>query len=144
MGIFLDQVEVFNRAPVDLVCRFDGQAKILHPGKNVIPAITVDLARNQNPIMGSGDPYNPHISGARYLVGVVGRDECEPLTKEEWEDHLQRPCRDDEQIQFRDKYGSDPKAKLVTHGKGRKTTANSRYDAGASIGASNSEFSRKD
>ncbi len=143
MGVFLDQVEVFNRAPIDLVVRFDGQSKFLKPGKNVIPAMTVALARNQNPIMGSGDPYNPHMSGSRYLIGVVGRDECEPLTKEEWEDHLQRPCREDEQIQFRDKYGSDPKAKLLVRGKGKATTANSRYDAGASMGPTNSEFSSK-
>ncbi len=41
MGVFLDQVEVFNRAPIDLVVRFDGQSKFLKPGKNVIPAMTV-------------------------------------------------------------------------------------------------------
>ena len=142
MGIFHEQVELVNRAPIDLTVQFDGQCKTLAPGKNIVPAIVVPYAKNQNPIMGSQDPYNPHIDGCRYLVGIVGRDECEPLTKKEWEAHLDRPCREDEQRWFADKYGSDAKAKLITHGKGRKTTATSRYDAG-SAPKGLSEFSGK-
>jgi hypothetical protein len=143
MGIFLDQVELFNRAPVALMVQFDGQCKTLVVGKNIVPAVVVQYAKNQNPIMGSQDPYNPHISGARYLVGVVGsKDDLKPLTQEEWEEHLQAPCRDDVKTLFADKYGSDPKAKLQTYGKGRKSTANSRYDAGASP-TGNSSFEGK-
>ncbi len=134
MGIFLEQVELFNRAPVDLTVQFDGQCKTLKPGKTTVPGVVVQYAKNQNPVMGSQDPYNPHISGAQYLVGVVGsKDNCEPLTAEEWADHLNQPCRENVQQWFEDNYGSDAKAKLVARGKGKKTTANSRYDAGSSV-----------
>ena len=109
----------------------------------MVPQVVVPYAKNQNPIMGSQDPYNPHASGARYLVGVMGsKDSIVPLTPEEWADHLGQPTREDFQRVFEDKYGSDPKARLVTHGKGKKTTANSRYDAGSSP-AGISEFSGK-
>jgi len=132
MGIFLENIVLFNRAPIDLMVTFDGQTKTLVPGPNTVPSLVVGHAKNQNPIMGSQDPYNPHMSGARYLVGVVGsQDPVEPLTLAEWEEHLRRPCREDEVRMFEDKYGSDPKAKQVTYGKGRKTTASSRSEAGA-------------
>lgn len=131
-GIFPETVELFNRAPIELSVCFDGQSKALTPGKNLVPRMVVPFAKNQNPIMGTADPYNPHMSGGQYLVGVVGtKDNCTPLTKDEWEEHLRRPCREDEQILFQDKYGNDPKAKLVVHGKGRRTTASSRSDAGS-------------
>lgn len=131
MGIFHEMVEVVNRAPVPLTVRFDGQDTVLKPGKNMLPKLVVPYAKNQNPIMGSQDPENPHISGARFLIGVVGtRDNCEPLTKEEWEEHLNRPCRMDEQALFEERYGNDPKARLVTHGKGKRSVARSRYEAG--------------
>ena len=133
MGIFLEHVQLFNRAPIDLEVTFDGQRKKLTPGPNMVPGIVVEYAKNQNPIMGTQDPYNPHISGCRYLVGVVGtKDNCTPLTKMEWEAHLSRPCREDEQQWFMDRYGTDPKAKMVVLGKGRTSTATSRYDAGSS------------
>ena len=143
MGIFFEQVELFNRAPIDLTVQFDGQCKTLIPGSNAVPRIVVDYAKNQNPIMGTQDPNNPHISGCRYLVGIVGKDDCTPLTKKEWENHLQRPCREDEQQWFEDRYGNDPKAKLVVRGKGRKTAASSRYDAGSSPAGGNADFSGK-
>ena len=143
MGIFLEQVTLVNRAPIDLTVQFDGQCKTLVPGDNIVPSVTVPYAKNQNPIMGSQDPYNPHITGCRYLVGVKGTtDDCEPLSQKEWEEHLDRPCREDELIRFQDRYGNDPKARLVRHGKGRKTTTSSRYDAGSSP-AGNAEFSGK-
>src|SRR5258708_30437638 len=80
MGIFYEMVELTNRSPIDLFVTFDGQAKRLKPGKNQVPAMVIQHAKNQNPIMGSHDPHNPHISGARYLVGVAAdADEVEPL-----------------------------------------------------------------
>lgn len=143
-GIFLEQVELINRAPIDLSVMFDGQSKTLKPGKNFVPRVVVEFAKNQNPIMGSANPYDPHISGAQYLVGLAdSTDDCTPLTLEEWEAHLNRPCREDEQIVFQDRYGSDPKAKLITYGKGRKSTGRSRSDAGGTAPGI-SEFSSKD
>lgn len=146
MGIFLEHVQLFNRAPVALTVMFDGQCKSLPALEaTTVPGIVVQYAKNQNPVMGTQDPYNPHITGAEYLVGVVGsKDNCEPLSPEEWADHLQQPCRENVQQWFADKYGSDPKAKLVTRGQGKKTTATSRYDAGSSLGnGGNADFSGK-
>ena len=146
MGIFYEQVVLVNRAPVNLTVMFDGQCKTLVPGENVVPAVVVDYAKNQNPIMGSVDPNNPHVSGGRYLVGVKGgfNEETEPLTEEEWQNHLGRPCRINEEEAFAERYGGDPKARLVVHGKGRKSTANSRHEAGAGNGPANATFSGRD
>lgn len=133
MGIFYETQQVINRAPVNLTVTFDGQCKTLVPGVNHIPALTIPYAKNQNPIMGSADPHNPHISGARYLIGVPGEDlpeDLQPLTEGEWAAHLGSPARDNVQQTFEEQYGSDPKAKLVILGKGRKTAASSRYEAG--------------
>lgn len=142
-GIFQEMVTLVNRAPVDLTVQFDGQTKTLKPGPNEIPGITVPYAKNQNPIMGSQDPYNPNITGCQFLVGVAGtKDNCTPLTQVEWEEHLNRPCREDEQAWFADHYGNDPKARLITMGKGRRTAASSRHDAGGTVKGT-SEFSGK-
>ena len=133
MGIFQNLVEVVNRAPEDITITFDGQCKTLTPGTNHIPRVTVDYGKNQNPIMGSQSPYNPHISGAKYLIGVVGEDtpeDCEPLTAAEWADHLGQPQRENAQLAFEDKYGGDPKAKLVVRGRKGKPAAASVYEAG--------------
>ncbi len=146
MGIFYESVTLINRAPIDLTVMFDGQCKTLKPGENVVPAVVVDFAKNQNPIMGTQDPNNPSISGGKYLVGVKGgyNEETEPLTQEEWEAHCNRPCRTDEQEAFNERYGGDPKARLVVHGKGRKTTATSRQDTSPGFGPANAVFSGKD
>jgi hypothetical protein len=148
MGIFYENVVLINRAPINLTVTFDGQSKTLVPGENVVPASVVDFAKNQNPIMGSFDPDNPHISGGRYLVGIKDSsdpaEETAPLTKAEWEDHMNRPCRDNEEQAFQERYGSDPKAKMVLHGKGRKSTANSRTEAGGGAGPANATFSGRD
>ena len=136
MGIFYEHQEIINRAPVNLTVTFDGQCKTITPGKNAIPRVSVPYAKNQNPIMGSQDPNNPNIVGAKYLIGVPGEDlpqDCEPLTEEEWADHLDQPQRINAQAAFEEKYGGDPKARLVRQGKGRRTTANSMYEAGGAV-----------
>lgn len=131
MGIFHEQVEIVNRAPVDLTVIFDGQSKTLKPGKNIVPKAVVQYAKNQNPIKGSQDPNNPHISGARYLVGIPSEgDDCTPLSEEEWNDHLDQPSRINAKEAFLERYGGDPKARLVVQGKGKKSTATSRIEAG--------------
>jgi hypothetical protein len=143
MGIFHESVQLFNRAPVDLGVIFDGQKMVLKPGINVVPKVVVSFAKNQNPVMGTHNPYDPHVNAGQNLVGVVGsKDNVEPLTAEEWADHLDKPCRENVQTRFEDKYGLDPKARLVSQGKGRKTTASSRYDAGSSP-SGNAEYTNK-
>jgi len=133
-GVFLQYVKVFNRAPEPLAVFFDGERNTVPVGHATIPAKTLYHAKNQNPIMGSGDPNNPHEDGAHYLI--VEEHEANfgvPLTEDEWTDHLGKPCRIDEQAAFQEKYGGDPKAKLVLQGKGRKSTAANRHEAGGPL-----------
>lgn len=143
MGIFYAQKKVFNRAPENISVRFDGQEITIPPGEYALPAITIPHGKNQNPVMGTQDPNNPHISGGQYLLAVVGEDDCTPLTPQEWATHLGQPCRMDIQASFEEKYGQDPKAKLVTLGKNRRSTATSRADAG-SAPRGDAEFSAKE
>jgi hypothetical protein len=128
MGIFQEMVAVVNRAPIDISVTFDGQALRIKPGRTFIPNICVPNGKNQNPVMGSVDHTNPHMSGGQYLLAVEGEDDCTPLTPEEWQAHLSAPSRFNEQVAFAEKYGGDPKARLVVMGKGRKVSANSRAE----------------
>ncbi len=89
MGIFYEQKIVVNRAPVPLTVRFDGQETVIPVGESPLPVVSLIYAKNQNPIMGSADPTNPSLSGARYLIGVKGQDDCTPLTKDEWTAHCE-------------------------------------------------------
>ena len=139
MGIFYDTATVVNRAPIDITVTFDGQQITLKPGLSILPKVAISHGKNQNPIMGTADPNNPHMSGGQYLLGVVNDieypdDPCEPLTDEEWATHLGKPCRVNEQMAFEERYGSDPKAKMVIHGKGKKSTANTRQETASSAG----------
>lgn len=135
MGIFYELVEIVNRAPVNLTVRYDGQEMTLKPGSNRLPRQAWQYAMNQNPIMGSQSPEDPSIYGARFLVGLAEDPvtyPCDMLTVEEWEDHLKRPMRLDELALFEERYGGDPKARMVLHGgRGRAASAaRSRSDAG--------------
>lgn len=93
-GVFQDLVEVINRTPVNLSVQFDGQSHTLTPGKNLIPRVTITYAKNQNPLKGSADLDNPTASGVQFLIGVPElRDNCEPLTEDEWFAHNESPSR---------------------------------------------------
>ena len=86
MALFHEMSEVFVRTPWPLTIRYDGQESTLQPGKNSIPTVTIENALNQNPLMGSADAYNPHLSGGQYLIGVIGKEKkypCDPLTEDE-------------------------------------------------------------
>lgn len=135
MGIFQDYIKVYNRAPITLTVTFDGQRENIPRGEGEIPRITVPFAKNQNPIMGSQDPNNPHMSGAQFLIVEEGDEGYGiPLTREEWEAHLKRPCRMNELALFEEVGEGDPKVHMVVKGQGRKTTAATRYEAGGGPG----------
>lgn len=131
MGIFQKYVKVFNRAPIRLYVTFDGQREPLEPGAGELPDKTVIFAKNQNPIMGTADPNDPSVAGGKFLI-VEAEDEGfgVPLTKEEWQTHLGKPCRVNEEQAFAEKYANDPKAKQIVHGVKGSATAKSRYEAG--------------
>lgn len=143
-SVFQTFVKVFNRAPVPLSVTFDGHQYTIQPGFDDLPDLTVNYAKNQNPIMGSQDPNNPHMSGAQYLI-VTEEDPGYgvPLTNGEWDAHGRRPCRLDEEAIFAERYANDPKARQIVMGKGRASTAGSRYEAGGAPGGV-AVFSSKD
>lgn len=129
MGIFHSLVAIKNLAPVPLKVTFDGQTTEVPPGVSHLPKVTVRYAMNQNPIMGQADAWNPNVSGGKYLIVAVGsKYDREPLTPQEWQEHLGRPCRIDERAYFEDKLG--PKESVMLRGKGRKTMARNRADEG--------------
>lgn len=133
-GIFWKQVPIFNRAPVPLYVVFDGERHTIPTGLSTLPEQTIYHAKNQNPIMGSQDPYHPGVFGARLLIVTEGEDGWnQPLTKEEWEAHCNRPCREDEQIWFKERYGEDPHAKLVSRGLRNSVAARNRSEASSSL-----------
>lgn len=129
MGIFHEQVKVFNRAPVPLRVQFDGQTTELPVGESSLPKAAVEYAKRQNTIMGTADPDNPSMSGASYLLTVVGKDDCTPLTKAEWEAHTGAPCRLDLTL-FGDERLGD-KEHFEVRGRGKRTQAGNRSAAAA-------------
>jgi hypothetical protein len=143
-GTFVKAIPIFNRAPVELSVMFDGEKKPIPVGLSSLPEHTVWKAKNQNPIMGSGDPYNPGANGTKYLIVTDDEYGWElPLTKDEWEEHSKRPCREDETIWFKERYENDPKAKLITRGSRLAVAARSRQEAGG-IPRGLAEFTAKD
>ena len=131
MGIFYSQKVVVNRTPWELNVRFDGQDITIPPGESVLPELTIGYAKNQNPIMGSADPNNPSMSGARYLLGVKGQDDCTPLTKAELLAHSNAACRMDYKELIEDTL--KPGEKIVVKGKKGGTQAKSAFDAGVRV-----------
>lgn len=131
MGIFYESRIIFNRAPVPLTVTFDGQSTVLPPGESVLPLVSVNYAKNQNPIMGSADPNNPSISGARYLIGVKGQDDCEPLTKAEWTAHCEAACRMDWKDLIEESL--KPGEHVVVKGKKNSTQAKNAFDGGVRV-----------
>lgn len=127
-GVFQDMVPVVNRAPVPITVRFDGQEMILQSGPGFLPSVTINYAKNQNPVMGSVDPNNPAISGGEYLIGVVGRDNTDIMTPAEWNAHCEAISRVDLKIMLQDELG--PGERVEVRGRGRKTQARNSFDAG--------------
>lgn len=133
MGIFQDMVTVINLAPIPLTVTFDGQTTRIPPGESPIPRVTVLYAKNQNPVSGSADMNNPHLSGARYLISVKGavNERQEPFTPEEWKEITAQSSRWNMEDYFADRLG--PKEHIEVRGKGRKTQARSSFDAGVRV-----------
>lgn len=125
MHVFPEIVTLINRAPVPLTVRFDGEEKTLYPGENQVPRIVVPYAKSQNPIMGSEDFQDP--TGYKYLVALKGskKDPQEPLTEEEWADHLASPQRLNRQ-QIIDERG-DSKSREVVRGKKKQSAFEARF-----------------
>ena len=121
MAVFHDLVALVNRAPEPLSVCFDGQESTLQPGVNMVPAICVLYAKNQNPILGTADVNNPNVSGCKYLVGVQGtKDNVTPLTAKEWKAHCEAPSRWNMKEYYQDRLGKNEH--MVVRG-GRKPRA---------------------
>jgi len=126
-GVFQDMVKIVNRGQMPLTVTFDGQQTIVQPGEGFLPSVTIPYAKNQHPVMGSVDPNNPSISGGEYLIGVVGKDNCEPMTKAEWNAHCEAISRVDLKVLLEDELG--PGQRVEVRGRGRKTAARNAYEA---------------
>ena len=132
-GVFQDLIEVVNRAPWPLSVRFDGQETTLQPGKNFIPSQTLLYVLNQNPMLGTHDPYNPNVAGGEYLIGVVGKEKkypCTPLTKAQIELQRNNPSRYDYVDMLTEKLGKHDKIEV----RGRKATSRSDVKLPALVG----------
>jgi len=142
MGIFYDQVKVSNLAPITLNVRFDGSDMRLPPGDSFVPKPAITFAKNQNPIMGSQSPNNPSVTGAKYLIGVYGtKDRTTPLTKDEWEAHLNSPSRLNVAELANGMLGA--KEHFETRG-GGPTMARSSWDEGVRVSGANFESGAAD
>mgnify|MGYP001615215955 CR=1 FL=1 len=73
----MDFVTVVNRTSKLLHGVYDGKHIDLAPGKHAFPLAAAEKYKNQNPIMGTEDPY----SGERqYLIGIEEMgDDCTPV-----------------------------------------------------------------
>jgi hypothetical protein len=135
MGVFHDMVTVINLAPIPLSVTFDGQTTKIPVGESQIPRVTVNYAKNQNPVPGSADMTNPSISGAQYMISVKGYevDRQTPFTREEWEAFDNKPSRWNVDDHFADQLG--PKEHVVIRGTKakNKVQAKSSFDAGVRV-----------
>jgi hypothetical protein len=131
MSFFGDTVTIINRVPWPLNVRWDGRDVVLQPGENAgFPKVAVMYAKNQNPIMGSEDVYDP--SKAQFLVGVKGtKDNCTTLTMDQIEQHQAAPQRINRQ-QIADDRG-DRKSREVLRGR-KGGVAASSFEARFNIG----------
>jgi len=85
-----ESVTLFNRTQGNLRCMFDGQDFTIKPGKNHgFPRVAVRFAKDQNPVMGSEDPYNPH--DVQFLVGVAAwGDPVDPIEQTSSRERMDR------------------------------------------------------
>ncbi len=107
---------------MQLIGMFDGRTQYLPPGEtHGIPRAAVELIKNQNPLMGSEDAYDP--SSYTSLIGIKGEDDCTPLTISE------DPQRVDIKPQMARMKGSKRKVEVIS------TRGASIFDAKAGVGA---------
>lgn len=66
---------LFNRTSKNLTGTWDGRSYTLAPGKHSYPEIMANKFREQNPLMGSLDPYSME---RQYLIGI--EDYGDPIT----------------------------------------------------------------
>lgn len=70
---------LINRTEHTLKYTKDGRDFTLAPGENYVNSDHVRFARNQNPLMGTQDPYS---LATQFLVGIKGKDDCSPIGDE--------------------------------------------------------------
>jgi hypothetical protein len=70
-------VTLVNRTSKILNGTWDGRSYNIHPGKNSFPETMAGKFKDQNPIMGSQDPYSLEL---QYLCGIEeDGDDCSPI-----------------------------------------------------------------
>lgn len=70
-------VTLVNRSSKILEGTWDGKHHNIHPGKNSFPETMAQKFKEQNPVMGSQDPYSLEL---QYLCGIEeDGDDCSPI-----------------------------------------------------------------
>jgi hypothetical protein len=77
-------VTLVNRTSKILTGTWDGKTHNIHPGKNSFPEFMAQKFKDQNPIMGSQDPYSMEL---QYLVGI--EEEGDPTSPVEQSDKIE-------------------------------------------------------
>lgn len=73
----MQYVTIVNRTSKTLIGTWDGKRHHLAPGKHSFPELVAMKFRDQNPIMGSEDPYTLE---KQYLLGIEEEgDDCSPI-----------------------------------------------------------------
>lgn len=70
-------VTLVNRTSKTLEGKWDGRGYSIEPGKHQFTEIMAQKFKEQNPLMGS---YDPFTNGITYLLGIEeNKDDCSPL-----------------------------------------------------------------
>lgn len=70
-------VKLINRTSKNLEGVWDGKHEVITPGEHHYPEIMATKYRDQNPIMGTENPYT---LDKQYLIGIVEHgDDCSPI-----------------------------------------------------------------
>jgi hypothetical protein len=76
-GEQMNYVTLVNRSSKTLTGTWDGRSYAITPGKNAFPEIMAKKFKDQNPVMGSEDPYSLE---RQYLCGIEeDNDDCSPI-----------------------------------------------------------------
>lgn len=109
----MEYVTLVNRSSKTLIGTWDGRRHELKPGKHSFPEIQAVKFKDQNPVMGSEDPYTLE---KLYLLGIEEHgDDCSPI---EQSDAIERFDRK--------KVGGPPVEVIAGNGLYRPATDSSR------------------
>lgn len=96
----MNYVTVVNRSSKILKGTWDGRHYDIAPGSHMFPETMAMKFRDQNPIMGSEDPYTLQ---KQYLIGIIEmKDDCTPIEQSDkveiWDRSKMSPQKQNVQV----------------------------------------------